>query len=66
MSKFISDKFYVSDETLSLYGKEGLELINIYEKIDNFHLNFENDNYISGIQLNVRRSEINFVFKWKK
>lgn len=66
MSKFITNKFDLSDETLNLYGKDGWELINIYEKLETVHPNFGNDNYVSGLQPNVRTSEINFVFKRKK
>ncbi|MGN6420881.1 MAG: DUF4177 domain-containing protein [Pseudobacter sp.] len=64
--KFQSKKFDVTDEALDLFGKEGWELVGIYEKTETVHPNFGNDQYVSGIQPNVRTAELNFVFKRKK
>lgn len=66
MSKFKANEFDVSDESLNLFGKEGWELVGIYEKIETVHPNFGNEEYVSGIQPNVRTAEFNFVFKRKK
>lgn len=66
MSKFSANKFDVSDESLNLFGEEGWELVGIYEKNETVHPNFGNEEYVSGIQPNVRTAEINFVFKRKK
>ncbi len=66
MAKFQSNKFDVSDESLNLFGKDGWELVGIYEKTETVHPNFGNDEYVSGLQPNVRTAEINFVFKRRK
>ncbi|MCL2327197.1 MAG: DUF4177 domain-containing protein [Bacteroidetes bacterium] len=65
-AKFKANTFDVSDEALNLFGKDGWELVSIYEKTETVHPNFGNDQYVNGIQPNVRTSEINFVFKRKK
>ena len=65
-TKFESNKFEVTDESLSLFGKDGWELVGIFEKTETVHPNFGNDQYVSGLQPNVRTAEINFVFKRKK
>ena len=66
LAKFQPNKFDVSDEALNLFGKDGWELVGIYEKTETVHPNFGNDQYVSGLQPNVRTAEINFVFKRKK
>jgi|ERR1035437_5454337 hypothetical protein len=64
--KFQSNKFDVSDESLNLFGKDGWELVSVFEKTETVHPNYGNDQYVSGLQPNVRTAEINFVFKRKK
>ncbi|MDH7459694.1 DUF4177 domain-containing protein [Chitinophagaceae bacterium 26-R-25] len=64
--KFQSNKFEVSDTALNLFGKDGWELVNVYGKTETVHPNFGNDQYVSGLQPNVRTEELNFVFKRKK
>lgn len=64
--KFDTNKFEVSDESLNLFGKDGWELVGIYETTETVHPNFGNSEYVTGMQPNVRTSEINFVFKRKK
>ncbi|HNX06012.1 MAG TPA: DUF4177 domain-containing protein [Bacteroidales bacterium] len=66
MAKFESNKFVVTDESLNLFGKEGWELVDVYEKTETVHPNFGNEDYVTGLQPNVRTAEINFVFKRKK
>lgn len=66
ITKFEANKFDVSNESLNLFGKEGWELVAVYEKTETVHPNFGNDQYVSGLQPNVRTAEINFVFKRKK
>lgn len=66
VSKFDSNKFDISDESLNLFGKDGWELVDIYETTETVHPNFGNSEYVSGIQPNVRTAGINFVFKRKK
>ncbi|HOF99349.1 MAG TPA: DUF4177 domain-containing protein [Paludibacteraceae bacterium] len=66
MGKFKTNTFDVSDESLNLFGNEGWELVGIYEKTETAHPNFGNEEYVSGLQPNVRTAEINFVFKRKK
>lgn len=64
--KFRTNKFDVSDESLNLFGEDGWELVSMYETCETVHPNFGNEEYVSGIQPNVRTSEINFIFKRKK
>jgi hypothetical protein len=66
LGKFESNKFDVSDTALNLFGRDGWELVGVYEKTETVHPNFGNDEYVSGIQPNVRTAEIDFVFKRKK
>lgn len=65
-SKFDSNKFDVTDESLNLFGKDGWELVSVYENTETVHPNFGNNEYVTGMQPNVRTAEINFVFKRKK
>lgn len=65
-SEFNSKKFEVSDESLNLFGKDGWELVDVYETTETVHPNFGSSEYVTGMQPNVRTSEINFVFKRKK
>jgi hypothetical protein len=65
-AKFQTNKFDVSDESLNLFGKDGWELVGIYEKTETVHPNYGNEEYVSGLQPNVRTADINFVFKRKK
>jgi hypothetical protein len=58
--------FKVSDTELNSLGNDGWELTGMYEKIETVHPNFGDDRYVTGMQPNVRTSEINFVFKRKK
>lgn len=65
-SNFETKKFDVSDETLNLYGKDGWELVDMYSTVETVHPNFGSSEYVTGMQPNVRTSDINFVFKRKK
>lgn len=65
-SKFDPKKIDVSDESLNLFGKDGWELVNVYPTTETVHPNFGNSEYVTGMQPNVRTSELNFVFKRKK
>lgn len=65
-SKFDPIKFDVTDENLNLFGKDGWELVDIYETIETVHPNFGNDQYVAGLQPNVRSAELHFVFKRKR
>lgn len=60
------NKFEVTDESLNSLGKEGWELVDIYEIMETVHPNFGSDKYVTGMQPNVRTAEINFVFKRRK
>jgi hypothetical protein len=66
MAEFKTNKFDVSDESLNLFGKDGWELVGVYEEIETVHPNYGNEEYVTGIQPNMRTSEINFVFKRKQ
>ncbi|RYG06830.1 MAG: DUF4177 domain-containing protein [Chitinophagaceae bacterium] len=65
-SKFDAIKFEVSGESLNLFGKEGWELVDTFPTTETVHPNFGNSDYVTGMQPNVRTSEVNFVFKRKK
>lgn len=65
-SKFDPKEFDVSDESLNLFGKEGWELVNVYPTTETIHPNFGNSEYVTGMQPNVRTSELKFVFKRRK
>jgi hypothetical protein len=58
-SKFDSKELNVSTDSLN-------ELVNVYATTETTHPNFGNSEYVTGIQPNVRSSELNFVFKRKK
>lgn len=62
----LSNKFDVSGESLNLFGKDGWELVSIYENTETVYPNFGNEDYHTGIKTNTRTVEINFVFKRKK
>lgn len=64
--KFKPNSFDVDDESLNLFGKDGWELVGVYEKTETVTPNYGNDQYVSGLQPNVRTAEISFVFKRKK
>jgi hypothetical protein len=64
--KFQSNKFDVSDTALNLFGKDGWEMVGVFEKTETVHPNFGNEQYVNGIEPNVRTAEIDFVFKRKK
>ncbi len=66
LSKMDPNKFEISDESLNLFGKDGWELVDTYETTETVHPNFGNEDYVNGIQPNVRTAEINFVFKREK
>lgn len=63
--KFAPREISVSNEDLNLFGKEGWELVDIYTITETVHPNFGNEEYVSGLQPNVRTSKVNFVFKRK-
>ena len=65
-AKFGANKFDVTGESLNLFGKEGWELVGVFEKTETVHPNFGNDQYVSGIQPNVRTADLNFIFKRRK
>ncbi len=63
---FLENSFFMSDKDMNELGTEGWELVDVYEKLETVHPNFGDDRYTTGIQPNVRTSEINFVFKRRK
>jgi hypothetical protein len=44
-------------------GNEGWKLVDVFEIIEIVHPNFGNDDYVTGLQPNVRTSTVNFVLK---
>jgi hypothetical protein len=65
-TKFDPKEFDISDESLNLFGKDGWELVSVYPTTETVHPNFGSSEYVTGLQPNVRTSELNFVFKRKK
>ena len=63
--KFSAREMKVSSDDLNLFGKEGWELVGMYTLTETVHPNFGNEEYVNGLQPNVRTSEVNFVFKRK-
>ena len=53
-------------DSLNALGKDGWELVSAYETTETVHPNFGNSEYVTGLQPNVRTSEINLIFKRKK
>lgn len=65
-AKFTTRKIDIPTTSLNSLGEEGWELVDIFEKIETVHPNFGNDEYVTGLQPNVRTLEVSFVFKRKK
>jgi hypothetical protein len=53
----------VSQSLLNQYGLEGWELVDIVTQYETVHPNFGNDEYVYGIQPNVRPNSADLVFK---
>lgn len=51
------------ETTLSLYGKDGWELVSTYTTTETVFPNFGNEDYHTGIKENTRTETVNFVFK---
>lgn len=66
LEKFVSKKISISNTSLNSLGDEGWELVDVFEETETVHPNFGNSEYVTGIQPNVRTSEISFVFKRQK
>lgn len=63
--KFFPREIKISNGDLNLFGKEGWELVDTYTDVETVHPNFGNEEYVSGLQPNVRTSKITFIFKRK-
>ncbi len=63
---FYCDVNQPSDSLLNVYGSQGWELVNTYVEIETAHPNFGNDEYVTGLQPNVRTNNIVFIFKKRK
>jgi len=66
LAKFTSKKLDIPTRSLNSLGQEGWELVDVFEKTETVHPNFGREEYVTGLQPNVRTSEISFVFKRKK
>lgn len=53
----------VDEAALTAWGMEGWELVSAYPTTETVHPNFGNSEYVTGMQPNVRTTEIVFVFK---
>lgn len=65
LAKYQAKNFDINEAYLNELGAEGWELVSVYEKIETVHPNFGNDDYVTGLQPNVRTTDVNFVFKKK-
>jgi len=65
LANFQSKSFEINESLLNQYGVEGWELVDVYEITETVHPNFGNDDYVTGLQPNVRTAAVNFVFKKK-
>lgn len=64
--KFSPTELKVTNENLNSIGKDGWELVGIYTTNETVHPNFGNEEYVSGLQPNVRTNSVNLVFKRKQ
>jgi hypothetical protein len=62
---FYCDVNQPSDSLLNVYGSQGWELIDTYVEIETAHPNFGNDEYVTGLQPNVRTGNVVLIFKRK-
>ncbi len=62
-TKFQPNRFFISETTLNTYGKDGWELVDVYEQTETVHPNFGNDQYVTGLQPNIRTLELGLLFK---
>ncbi len=65
VTKFSTSQLALPDSTLNLMGKEGWELTANYTTIETVHPNLGNEEYVNGLQPNVRTNFVFFVFKRK-
>lgn len=56
----------MEDSQLNEMGSQGWELVDVYTMTETIHPNFGNSSYVTGLQPNVRTSEVAFVFKRPK
>ena len=54
-----------SEESLNKLGIEGWELVTSYLEMETAWVNFGNNEYVTGLQPNVRPQRVVFVFKRK-
>lgn len=66
ITKYSSNEFQLPDSTLNAMGKEGWELSTSYTTTETTHPNFGSEEYVTGLQPNVRTKSIVFVFKRSK
>jgi predicted Zn finger-like uncharacterized protein len=52
-----------SDESLNAYGKDGWELVSTHIERETAHPNYGNDDYVSGLQPNVRPQRLVMFLK---
>ena len=50
-------------EVFDTLGSKGQELVDVYTEMETVHPNFGNDKYVSGLQPNMRTSNVIYVFK---
>ena len=53
----------LKEDELNKLGKDGWELVDSYTELETVHPNFGNEKYVTGLQPNVRSSELVLVFK---
>ena len=62
-NKLNSTKIELSADMINEYGSEGWELVDTYLEIETVHPNYGNNDYVTGLQPNVRPQRLVLIFK---
>lgn len=62
-SKLNSTNVNLSDEDLSILGKEGWELVDTFLEMETTHPNYGSTEYVTGLQPNIRPQRAVLLFK---
>lgn len=53
----------LTEDMINTYGVEGWELVDSYLEVETVHPNYGNDEYVTGLQPNVRPQRLVLIFK---